>query len=650
MDFSPFDGLQTPIWVFDIQRLRMVWANRTAVSIWQASSLDELVSRDFSPLFGDAAQSRQPRLRVDLQAFEQGRTIQATWIVYPTDQPVLMACLCSGITLEDGRRAMLVEAQLELGHRLEQLSKNIPGAIFQYRRRLDASSQIPYASQGLWERYGLSPEALRQDATSACELVHPEDVAWLQGTLEQSAKTLTEWQCDFRILHAGETRWISTHATPERELDGSTLWHGYLTDVTDRKLAESILRGSEATKQAMLEAIPDLLLRMNRQGDCLNMISGGEIRLWKPVKPNGPQPLYEILPPVVLEQRLHYIRKALDTGDRQIYQQDLDVDGDLLYEEVRIVPINPDEVLVMVRNITDRVLAEQEVRQQAEMLQVIFDHIPIMVALLDAQGRLQFVNKAMEKILGWTLEDWQQHDILAECYPDLHYRQQIKDHVFTANGQWQDLKSRTALGDLIDTSWSNIRLSDSRIIAIGQDITERKQWEDHLQHLATHDKLTTLPNRYQFDEYLGQEWKRLAREQKPLALILCDIDEFKAYNDTLGHLAGDSCLMQVARAIAGVVRRPADLAARYGGEEFALVLPDTDLAGATWVAETLRQAVVRLGIPHPRAKVAPHLTLSLGIACVYPCLQLVPDQLTAMADNALYRAKARGRNRYCIAE
>jgi diguanylate cyclase (GGDEF)-like protein len=128
-------------------------------------------------------------------------------------------------------------------------------------------------------------------------------------------------------------------------------------------------------------------------------------------------------------------------------------------------------------------------------------------------------------------------------------------------------------------------------------------------------------------------------------LILLDVDFFKRYNDAYGHLAGDDCLRQVAGAIKSVVRRPADLVARYGGEEFAIILPNTDIQGAVCVAQTMRQAVSNLAIPHSQSKVCGYVTVSLGVAGTVANLELSPQHLINAADAALYAAKKEGRDR-----
>lgn len=167
-----------------------------------------------------------------------------------------------------------------------------------------------------------------------------------------------------------------------------------------------------------------------------------------------------------------------------------------------------------------------------------------------------------------------------------------------------------------------------------------------LQQLAVTDELTGIANRRQFDSVLEQEWQRLTREQVSLSLILCDIDFFKLYNDCYGHLAGDACLQQVARAIASALQRPADLAARYGGEEFAAILPYTDRAGAVCAAEKIRERIEKLQLSHPCSPISQYVTLSLGIASTVPSRNGSPRTLVQSADRALYQAKAAGRN--CI--
>jgi diguanylate cyclase (GGDEF)-like protein len=166
-----------------------------------------------------------------------------------------------------------------------------------------------------------------------------------------------------------------------------------------------------------------------------------------------------------------------------------------------------------------------------------------------------------------------------------------------------------------------------------------------LLELAEIDDLTELANRRKFNLGLTREWRRCWREKRSLALVLADIDHFKAYNDFFGHQRGDVCLQRVAVPVGEAARRAGDLACRWGGEEFALVLPGVATPRALQMADRLRLQVEALAIDHPRGGPSGVVTVSLGVAAVVPSDGLHPQDLLAAADQALYSAKQQGRNR-----
>jgi len=166
-----------------------------------------------------------------------------------------------------------------------------------------------------------------------------------------------------------------------------------------------------------------------------------------------------------------------------------------------------------------------------------------------------------------------------------------------------------------------------------------------LQKLSSLDGLTGIANRRTFDETLSKEWNRAVRDQKPLGLIMLDIDFFKLYNDHYGHQGGDDCLKKVAKGLEAAINRDADFLARYGGEEFSAILPDTDIQGAVKVAEEMRQSIKSLHIEHVMSKVSDIVSISIGVASMIPQNDTEQETLIAAADQALYKAKEEGRDR-----
>lgn len=173
---------------------------------------------------------------------------------------------------------------------------------------------------------------------------------------------------------------------------------------------------------------------------------------------------------------------------------------------------------------------------------------------------------------------------------------------------------------------------------------ELKKQRDFLETLASIDALTGVPNRRGFDDYLEREWRRAARTQTPLSLIMIDIDYFKSYNDNHGHLAGDDCLKAIAKHLKNVPRRGGDIVARFGGEEFMAVLPDTPFESLQFMAEKFRSSVEAATIPHASSPVSEVVTVSVGAVTVVPVHQCSPLVLIEKADQMLYQAKCQGRN------
>jgi diguanylate cyclase (GGDEF)-like protein len=191
-----------------------------------------------------------------------------------------------------------------------------------------------------------------------------------------------------------------------------------------------------------------------------------------------------------------------------------------------------------------------------------------------------------------------------------------------------------AVADLVAGAIHFARMAD--------ELTEANR---KLEQLSMRDALTGIANRRQFDARLAETWTRQGRDGAPLALLLVDADFFKALNDSAGHLRGDECLRLLARICERFAVDEHDLVARYGGEEFVLLLPGRTLENAIAQGEALRRAVAEEAMAHPASPLAPHVTISVGVAALVPSPEASAEQLVAAADRAMYDAKTGGRDR-----
>jgi diguanylate cyclase (GGDEF)-like protein/PAS domain S-box-containing protein len=300
---------------------------------------------------------------------------------------------------------------------------------------------------------------------------------------------------------------------------------------------------------------------------------------------------------------------------------------------------------------------ERHLRDSRERLQLVLDltdssHDSLFI--FDTRSReLLHMNRATHAGLGYPAEQFAQllRDDPERLLPGFH------DWLEEVRAARQDNQSRIFQRELYRQDGSrqpaeiNTQLVQQGereyLIAVSRDNSERLELEARLQRLSHLDGLTGLYNRRFFDQQLQGEWRRLRRIDAPLALLMLDIDHFKAFNDSLGHLAGDDALRQVGEALQNSLQREGDVACRYGGEEFAIILANTGLEGGEHVAARVHALIAALAIAHP-ASPEGRLTLSIGLAVAEPITEEHPGALVARSDQALYRAKHDGRNRTCV--
>jgi diguanylate cyclase (GGDEF)-like protein/PAS domain S-box-containing protein len=339
--------------------------------------------------------------------------------------------------------------------------------------------------------------------------------------------------------------------------------------------------------------------------------------------------------------------------------------GDDIWLSTSKVPLhNAEGQIIGLAGVTHDITAlkrlETDLTRNRNRLDYVLSGVSDGIAMFDSQGTLAYANEQYRRHfpLTATARRSGQHirDILEEVVAS-------KEQVIPVGREreWIDEIADSLKKDseeevqLYDGRWLLIRTrptDDGSALVMVSDLTKIKQAEaslraltDQLKLLATTDGLTGLANRRAFDSALENELARCRRSGEPISLLLSDVDRFKAYNDLYGHQAGDEVLKRVAQCMRDTVRRPADVVARYGGEEFVAILPGTDEDGAFFIADAFREALFALGMPHKGGDKGV-VTASVGIATFAGTdLELAPAELVHRADEALYDAKAAGRDR-----
>lgn len=308
--------------------------------------------------------------------------------------------------------------------------------------------------------------------------------------------------------------------------------------------------------------------------------------------------------------------------------------------------------------------AEKSLHEIATLHQLVTENSRDVIILADLEGHRSYVSGVVDTVAGWTPKELVRYNSGELVHPEDRARVLACIARLKAGGQGDlvEYRIRHREGSYVWVESSLKLVQDpltgkpTGVLTLARDISQRKQAEQELraayaaiEALAATDPLTRLANRRRFDQCMTAEWRRGLREQQPLSLLLMDVDFFKSYNDTYGHLRGDSCLKQIAEAARDVVTRPGDLVARFGGEEFAIILPNTRSEGAKVIAQALCEEIRRRELPHS-ASATGHVTVSVGCATVVPAQNRHALQLIQRADEALYAAKRGGRNQVAVAE
>lgn len=320
-----------------------------------------------------------------------------------------------------------------------------------------------------------------------------------------------------------------------------------------------------------------------------------------------------------------------------------------------------------IHDITDSKQAAEALRESEETYRSILNASPDDITITDIEGHILIVSPAAKRMFGYELgyEEFVGLNLFNFILPEEVERAKanlklIYQDNYSTNEYHAVRKDKSIFDIEVNSSFiRNANGEPAKMVFVIRDITERKKAEQQIQQLVQQleierniaqlssitDGLTGIANRRYFDETLKTEFYRLKRSGAALSLIMLDVDYFKKFNDTYGHLAGDDCLRQIGNMLKTIDMRTSDLVARYGGEEFVVILPETEKSGVLALAERIRKATEDLNIPHSENKNEKKVTVSLGSVTVYPSAMEKPEQVVGLADEALYCAKNGGRNR-----
>ena len=336
----------------------------------------------------------------------------------------------------------------------------------------------------------------------------------------------------------------------------------------------------------------------------------------------------------------------------------------------RIITTDGDKQIVsVIHDITNRKKAEQEIRESKELYLSIINSSPDDITIAQMDGSILMVSPAGKKMFGFEANvDELSLNLNIMDFLDPEFREKARDkqmkmlqgEVFGPS-EYMGLRLDGTKFDIeVNTAFiRDIEGKPIKIVLAIRDISERKEAEAKIQELILQleieknaekvnsitDSLTGIANRRYFDEILNKEFYRLKRSGAPLSLIMLDVDYFKKYNDTYGHLAGDNCLKQIGNILKNSVGRVYDSVTRYGGEEFGIILPETSLEGAITLAESIKKSVEDLKIIHEKSEINEYITVSLGVTTLSTVDIESVEEIIERADKALYRAKSNGRNR-----
>ncbi len=403
---------------------------------------------------------------------------------------------------------------------------------------------------------------------------------------------------------------------------------------------------SESKTRALLSAIPDIIIRVERSGKILDMQAGSYVYDMGEWVTHDAGQDFGYLPAGIFSSVECAMKQAFRSNQMQLVELQWSQDSTRLrYWEARVLPRGTDEVLMVVREITQRKQQDNQLRLWAK----VFESSNEAIMITDADFRIVSVNRAYESIMGFKEADVVGVDTIAEGVR-LHTHSFFRNVVsaLREQGYWQGELSNQRKNGQVFPSWYSISLVPNaegkaeNYIAIFNDITEYKNSRAQIEFLAHHDNLTGLPNRVLLNDRLEMAINAARRQQEKVGVLFIDLDRFKNVNDSLGHAVGDQLLRETAKRLSSTIRTD-DTVSRLGGDEFVVLF--SKIKDETIIADLTIKLREVLQHPYDLGEISLHVTPSIGIA-IYPDDGDSVNSLIKNADAAMYLAKEKGRNNY----
>jgi diguanylate cyclase (GGDEF)-like protein/PAS domain S-box-containing protein len=593
--------------------------------------------------------------------------------------------------ITDITESRVLQERLRQSHDLLQnLSAQVPGLIYQYQLFPDGRSRMPYASAAIGEIYEVTPEQVREDATLVFDRLHPDDNEGILASIRESARTLEPWRYEYRIVLPRQGLcWRRGDARPQRLADGSTLWHGFITDITERKRSE----GQEQARNRIFEllagggTLPEILVQAvkylewaNERLLCMILLADESGRRLKVgAAPSLPTFYVEAMDGLAIGEgtgssgtavfrdvfvavediRSHpdwapFRDLAAQAGLMSCWSEPIrSSKGAVLgafavYQKQPGAPGARDlDLIRQAAQLAGIAIERKHIEAELLLASSVYQASGEAIMVTDAAHLIVAVNPAFTRLTGYALPEVAgRNSILMGTGGQGDTFDQAMRHVLATAGHWQgEVWDRRKNGETFAAGVTINAIPDKdgkvyRYVALLSDITEKKRSDEIIWEHANYDSLTHLPNRRLFRDRLQQEIKKTQRAGLSLALLFIDLDRFKEVNDTLGHNVGDLLLVEAAQRIHGCVR-DSDTVARLGGDEFTVILSQlNDVAHV----ERIAQAIVRtLGQPFRLGEEMAYVSASVGIT-MYPADAVEVEDLLKNADQAMYVAKSQGRN------